>query len=162
MPINWNQLPPPQEGDLTPFWKPTTNGESVEGVIVDTRVVHHNEYGDAPCVDVQIASGAVVPILFSTASLYRQIHALYEANPADPQVGGMIRVTYLGMSGRAKLFDVQYAPPAGGAPAAAPAAAPAPAAPPAAPQGFGSGAAAPWSNQPAAPAPAPAAAPWGQ
>lgn len=155
MPINYNALTPPPEGDLPPFWKPEKAGEAVEGVIVDTRIVGHSEYGDAPCLDIQQADGTVVPVLGSTNSLYKQIYS------ARPEVGGMVRITFQGYSGKAKLFRLDYAPPAG-APAQqapAPAAAPQPA-----PQGFAPPAAAPaapWANQPAGPAPAPAAPPWG-
>lgn len=160
----YDQLEPPAEGDLPAFWKGNNPGDSVEGTVVDVRIVKHNEYGDAPCIDIQTnsvdAAGKpiIVPVLASTNSLYRQVYNL------RPQVGGLVRITFQGFSGRAKIYQLDYQAPAQGvaAPAAQPQPqpAPAPAFPPAT-QAAPQPAAAPTGFDPLGQAPAPAAPPWG-
>lgn len=156
----YDRLQPPQEGEYPDWFKFNNSGDAIAGALVNVRIADHPEYGAAPVLEVQTPDGTTWSVLCSTNSLYRQVYA------TRPEVGGQVRITFQGYNGRAKVFQLDYQPPAGGAPVAAPATPqPAPAPTPAAPAaGFGdaNAGATPWA-QPTAPAPAPATAPpWGQ
>lgn len=158
----YDRLQPPQEGEYPEWFKFNNSGDTIAGALVNARIADHPEFDPAPVLEVQTADGTVWSVLCSTNSLYRQVYA------TRPEVGGQVRITFQGFQGRAKVFQLDYQPPAGGAPVAAtppPAPQPAPAPTPTAPAaGFGdpNAGATPWA-QPTAPAPAPAPAPpWGQ
>lgn len=171
------QLPPPpkMEGQYPDRFEFDVPGKSVEGYLVDVRMTDGGQYDPCPVMDVQTTQvgpdGQPVrwSVFCNPISLWRQLDSL------RPAIGSYVKVTFLGLQGRAKVFQLDVANANGQAPTAAPmpqqAPAPAPQ-PPAPAPAFGAPqpGPAPWEQpapapQPApqpAPAPAPAAPPWGQ
>ena len=149
------QPPPAGGGQYPDRIKFESPGQSVEGVLVNVRWKEpSNGLEGCPVVEIQQANGTTVSVFCNPISLWRQLDA------TKPALGSMVRITFAGFEGQAKVFRLDVAP-AGTAPAPQ-----APAAAPAQPEGWSQpGApAAPWGQAPAAPA-APAngapAPPWG-
>jgi hypothetical protein len=150
-------LPPPRsEGDFPDWFKFNTPGDAIEGTVTDVRIGKATDGGnDYAVLQIQRADGSAASVACGATSLARAVYA------QRPGVGAMVRITFTGFAGRAKVFQLDVAPTNGQAPAA-PVAAPS-AAPQAAPQGFGNGVQQPWAAPTTqAPVTAPAAPPWGQ
>lgn len=168
-------LPPPpaQEGQYPDRFKFEQPGQSVEGYVRDVRMTGAGEYEPCPVLDLQTTQVGPdgQPICWSVfcnpISLWRQLDSM------RPAIGSYVKVTFLGLQGRAKVFQLDVANANGNGQAVAQpqpmqapqqfpqTTAPAPAfgTPPAGP--------APWEapTQPPATQPqpaAPAAPPWGQ
>lgn len=144
-----NMPAPVSGGDFPDQYKFVSVGQSVEGVLTDSRWKEANgDIKGCQILQVRQADGTEWSVFCGPTSLHREVFN------KRPPIGSMVRITFNGYDGQAKLFTLDVAP---GPAAAAPQSAPAPAQE-AAPQG--------WAQpQAAAPAPAPAAAPaapWGQ
>lgn len=162
--------PPPSGGDYPDRFVFDNPGQSVEGLLREIRMTPEGgRYEPCPVMDVVTEQRDMTgnPVAWSvfcnTTSLWRQVHQSQTAGSLIPGQT-LVRVTFVGWDGKAKIFQLDHQP--ANAAAAAPAQGPAPAA-----NGFGpapavqaepelgAGApAAPWGGA----AQAPAAAPWGQ
>lgn len=153
---------PPAAGEFPDRFLFQSPGQSVEGVLRDVRMTSGGDYDPCPVMEVQTAQigpdghPIVWSVFCNPQSLWRQLTAL------RPPVGSMVRVTFTGMNGRAKVFQLDVAPPNGAVQApvqqAPVAQQPAPGFPPA--EAYAPQPQAP--QQGFAPPTNPAAPPWGQ